>query len=190
MTHRTLRWAIPCIAALGAATASAQTLEIRPGLWADAHLTTINGKKTPSILDIKGALKPADRAAIESAMQKIGLPAGWSPAMSCAANGTYDPATIARGASTGACTVTVTEQRRDGARFTVACTGELTGRGQGHVSITDKAQAETAFSMDATYKGQPIKFEQKGLSKWIGADCEHPPAGIDASWMRLGSPQS
>lgn len=183
--HRTL--ILAALASQLPMLAAAQTIEARPGLWAEAHVSTLNGKRMPSILDIQGALKPQERAAIVNAMNQLGLPAGWAPALSCASTSSYDVQALAKSAGDGACTVSIIEQRRDGARFAVSCTGQLNGKGQGEVKVLNQVQAESRYSMDGTYQGQPVKFEQKSQSKWIGADCSHPPQGIDPSWLKQGN---
>ena len=66
-----------CLCAQGA---FAQSLPSRPGLWAEATEVKINGNAMPSGLD---DLDESMRSSIAQAMRKLGLPAGWSPRMSC-----------------------------------------------------------------------------------------------------------
>jgi len=44
-------------------------------------------------------------------------------------------------------------------------------------------EARMTMSSRADIQGKPLNVEMKSVSKWIGADCAHPPAGIDPSWV-------
>lgn len=168
-----------------AVQAQAQTVPTKPGLWAQAHQTLLNGQKLPGRLDVKGAMPPAQRQAIERAMQTLGLPAGWSPAMHCQAGSQLDIASSLKDAKAQGCDVKLTDQSGDRVRFAMSCRTPdgNTAKGEGEYTGVGSAEVRGRYTMTSQYQGQPLKMDSQSVSKWLGSDCSKPPAGIDPSWL-------
>lgn len=52
------------------AGACAQSLDARPGLWAEASSSITNGKAMPTIFDVKGGLPAGEKARTKQVMAK------------------------------------------------------------------------------------------------------------------------
>ncbi len=158
----------------------AEPLAFRPGLWAGASNTTLNGQRLPTVLDIQGAMQPAERQAIVDAMAQAGLPAGWAPRLECAPTGSLNLAAI-KGAE--GCSANVTSQNASGASFDVVCRGRMNGKGHGTVKVIDDRNATGHWTMDGVAMGLPVRMEQSIQAKWIGDSCTDMPPGIDRAWL-------
>lgn len=167
--------------------APAQTLEARTGLWASAHQTLVNGNRMPNIFDLKKGLSQQEKDDIAGAMKRLGLPAGWSPALDCGTSKTYDvPAIVQKANADGQCKVDGLTPTASGASFKLNCgsTDAGTVSGTGDVKVTGGTESQIKVVMNGTVNGMPMKFEQTTVSKWVGPDCSNPPAGIDPKWMQ------
>lgn len=167
-------------AALGGV--NAQTVSVKPGLWASSTAGTVNGQKLPSILDIKGALTPQQKSALVSGMQQLGLPAG-SPSLACQETETF---ALPKPQSTEQCTFTASPSDATSGTIRMSCNGQLKGSGQGSYKVTGKTTATLDWKMEGTTpQGTPIKMEQTTVYKWVQADCSQPPKGLDPSLVDL-----
>jgi len=181
-----------CLLAAGATAALAQTYPARPGLWASAHQATMDGKKLPGQLDIKGGMSPQQRQAIIQAMAQLGLPAGWSPSLSCETATQVSVQETLRKAQMDGCKVNVTDQRSDSLRFKMSCTptagqgahmGPMSGTGE--VTGIGGQEVKMGTRIQASIQGRMVNYESQTVSKWVGADCKHPPAGLDPSMVGM-----
>ena len=163
-------------------------------MWATANQTLINGKKVPGLLDIKGGgIDPQQRQAMVQAMQQLGLPAGWSPNLSCETATQVSVQEQLRKAKMEGCQVDVTEQRLDSLKFKLACTpkaganelGAGALQGTGEVTGIGSSEVKMGYRAQTTVQGKPWRFDSESVSKWVGADCKRPPAGVDPAWVGM-----
>ncbi len=166
--------------ALGAA--NAQTVSVKPGLWASSTAGTMNGHKLPSILDIKGALTPQQKSALVSGMQQLGLPVG-SPGLACQETESF---ALPKPQSTEQCTFNASPSDATSGIIQMSCNGQLKGSGQGTYKVSGKTTATLDWKMEGTTpQGTPIKMEQTTVYKWVQADCSQPPKGLDPSLAEM-----
>jgi len=169
---------------LAAAAARAENVQVKPGLWAQSNITTVNGKQM-QMPNLGAGAQEYQR--IQQAAKQIGLPEGGIPSLSCERKGSYDARELlAKEKMASECKFDVLDQRRDGARFSLRCQMPQGGvsQGSGEVTILNGGtEARMTMSSRADIQGKPLNVEMKSVSKWIGADCAHPPAGIDPSWV-------
>jgi hypothetical protein len=172
-------------ACLAAAAAHAEPTQVKPGLWAQAVSTTVNGKplKMPNMGDGPAA---QEWKRIQQAMKQFGLPEGWQPGLSCQRESSVDARDlIAKDKMASGCKFDVLEQRRDGGRFSMRCQlPEGVSQGSGEVTVTNGTEARFDSRSRMETGGQAVSLETKVVSKWVGPDCAHPPAGIDPSWVQ------
>jgi len=124
---------------------------------------------------------------IQQAAKQLGLPEGGIPSLTCEHKGSFDAREmLAKEKMASECKVDVLDQRRDGARFSLHCQMPQGGTSQGSGELTilnGGTEARMSVSSRGEVMGKPLNVEMKGVSKWIGADCAHPPAGIDPGWV-------
>ena len=169
------------VAALHAVPARAQSIQVKPGLWATATNGTVNGKKLPTLFDIQGALPAEQRAAITAAMAQAGLPAGWNPSLHCQRSDAY---VLQRTEALKGCTTQVTPDSATAGTVTLACTGDATGKGRGTYKVVGGTAATVQWTVEAVVQGRPLKLEQTMQSRWIGPACSKPPAGLDPEMVQ------
>ena len=179
----------PFLLALGltaAASASlAENIQVKTGLWAGTSVTTVNGK-TLQMPNMGNGPAAQEWQRMQQAAKQFGLPEGGTPSLSCERKGSYDGREMLAKEKTGSdCKFDLLEQRRDGARFSLQCKMPQggTSTGKGEVTILNGTEARITATSRAEVQGQVLNLEWKSVSKWIGADCAHPPAGIDPSWV-------
>jgi len=180
-----LRTSLAVTAVLAAASPTlAQSISVKPGLWASASVNTLNGKPLPTIFDIKGALTPQQKSSLSAAMAKAGLPTGGNPHLDCQQSSEF---ALPKPQSVDDCTTTVKPGDATSGSFTMSCkSATASGTGTGTYQVTDKSSAtiKVAFK-GSTAQGMPIAYESTSVHKWIGSDCASPPPGIDPSLMDL-----
>lgn len=168
---------------LPALSAQAQSISVKPGLWASASVNTLNGRKMPSIFDIKGALTPAQKSSLAAAMAKVGLPAGGSPHLACQQSAEFE---IPKPDSAEQCTTQVKPAGASSGTFTMSCkSAAATAAGAGTYEVVDQSSATIKLSIKGTSQGMPINYESTSVHKWIGSDCDAPPPGVDPSLVEL-----
>ncbi|SEL61124.1 Protein of unknown function [Roseateles sp. YR242] len=165
----------------GTGAAQAQTVNVKPGLWASSSAGTMNGKKLPTILDINGALTAQQKSALVAGMQQLGLPAG-SPSLSCQESGTFE---LPKPQSTEQCTFQVSPSDSTSGSIQMSCNGQLKGGGLGTYKVTGKTSATLGWKLEGTAQGMPIKMEQTTVYKWVQDDCSQAPKGMDPALVEL-----
>ncbi|MCR5867380.1 MAG: DUF3617 domain-containing protein [Aquincola tertiaricarbonis] len=167
---------VALISWLAVGGAQAQTLSVKPGLWASASTTRLNGSNMPTLFDVNGAMTPEQRSSLTAAMSRLGLPAGSNLALHCQRSDSYRlPAPQAL----EGCQVKVSPTNATSGTIALSCSGKLQGSGRGSYEVTGRTAARQQLSMEATSRGLPLKLEQSTVFKWLGDDCERLPAGID-----------
>jgi len=169
---------------LSAVPAQAQSISVKPGLWASASVNTLNGKKLPTIFDIQGALTPQQKSSLAAAMAKVGLPPGGSPHLDCQQSAEF---TLPKPQSVDECSTQVKPSDATSGTFTMSCkSATASGTGNGSYQVTDKSSATVKVSFKGTTaQGMPITYESTSVHKWIGSDCSAPPPGVDPSLAEL-----
>jgi len=177
MKQRFLRVNVAVFAAAAAlaAGAQAQSVNVKPGLWASSTAGTVNGRKMPSILDVNGALTPQQKSALVAGMQQLGLPPG-SPNLSCQETETF---TLPKPQSTEQCSFTASPSDASSGTIQMTCNGQAKGSGQGSYKVTGKTSATMNWKVEVVSQGTPIKMEQTTVFKWVQADCSQAPKGMD-----------
>lgn len=166
------------------ASVQAQSISVKPGLWASASVNTLNGRKMPTIFDINGALTPQQKTSLAAAMAKAGLPTGGNPHLDCQQSSEF---ALPKPQSVDDCTTQVKPGDATSGSFTMSCkSATASGTGAGTYQVTDKSSAtiKVAFK-GTTAQGMPLTYESTSVHKWIGSDCSAPPPGIDPSLMDL-----
>ncbi|MFX1680498.1 DUF3617 family protein [Mitsuaria sp. CC2] len=166
------------------APVQAQSISVKPGLWASASVNTINGRKMPTIFDINGALTAEQKSSLAAAMAKVGLPAGGSPHLACQQSAEFS---LPKPESVEQCTTQVKPANGSSGTFTMSCKSEMvSGTGVGTYEVKDKTAATVKVSFKgSTAQGQPLSYDSSSVHKWIGSDCDTPPAGVDPALMTL-----
>lgn len=159
----------------------AQSVSVKPGLWASSTTGTVNGHKLPSIFDIKGALTPQQKSSLAAGMQQLGLPVG-SPNLSCQETETF---TLPKPQQTEQCTFTAVPSDATSGTIKMSCAGDMKGSGEGRYKVTGKTTATMDWRMEGTTQGAPIKVEQTTVYKWVQADCSQPPKGMDPALAEM-----
>lgn len=167
----------------------AQSVTTKAGLWIVANKTTINGKKIPGILDVTG-ISESDKQKIRNAMKNAGLPTDSNPAFYCQQSDTIDINDVLKKVQTDCPNPSV---KVSGSK--ISYNGKChTDKGDADVSgiITILSKTESRSQMDASInvQGQQLKMHQQDVSKWIGANCDVPPAGIDPMWLKTRMTQN
>jgi hypothetical protein len=164
--------------------AQAQSISVKPGLWASASVNTLNGRKMPTIFDINGALTAQQKSSLSAAMTKVGLPAGGSPHLACQQSAEF---TLPKPESVEQCTTQVKPADATAGTFTMSCKSEMAnGTGVGTYEVKDKTTATVKVAFKGTTaQGVPLSYESNSVHKWVGSDCNTPPAGVDSSLMDL-----
>lgn len=177
MTVRTVR-ALAVLAALSGLglAASAQEVAVKPGLWASATTSTINGSRAPTLFDVNGAMTPAQKSAAQAALARHGLPAGSNVALYCQRGATYR---LPKPDGADGCSVQVTPTNASSGTIAMSCKGQFNGTGRGSYEVVDRTSATQKFAVDATARGMPVKLESTTVFKWLGSDCSQQPAGLD-----------
>jgi hypothetical protein len=169
-----------------AATApvQAQSISVKPGLWASASVNTLNGRKMPTIFDIKGALTAQQKSSLSAAMAKLGLPTGGSPHLDCQQSAEF---TLPKPESVEQCTTQLKPADASSGTFTMSCKSEMvTGTGVGTYEVKDKSTATVKVSFKgSTTQGMPLSYDSSSVHKWIGSDCNAAPDGLDPSLAEL-----
>ncbi len=162
--------------------AQAQSVSVKPGLWASSTAGTVNGHKLPSIFDIKGALTPQQKSSLAAGMEQLGLPVG-SPNLSCQESETF---TLPKPKQTEQCTFTAVPADANSGLIKMSCAGEVKGSGEGRYKVTGKTMATIDWRMEGTAQGgAPLKVEQTTVYKWVQADCSQPPQGMDPALVEM-----
>lgn len=157
--------------------AAAQELSVKPGLWASATTATINGNRTPTLLDVPGAITPAQKQAATAALARLGLPAGSNVSLYCQRTAVYR---LPAPDGAEGCSTQVTPTNATSGTVTMSCKGRFTGTGRGSYEVVDRSSATQKFSVDATAQGMPVKLESTTVFKWLGSDCSKQPNGLEA----------
>lgn len=166
---------------------AATTVAVQPGLWVGASETTINGKRLPTMLDIRGALSPEQKSQITKAMSTHGLPAGWQPATMCVSASSYDLNAFLSAAGRQGCTLSSVQSTPGHVRFKGHCdlpnsgVGPTVGEVEGELSLTGKTDWHMETRMTGTIGGYAMTSASKQVGKWIGADCRAVPKGLEAN---------
>ncbi|ANH69769.1 DUF3617 family protein [Mitsuaria sp. 7] len=162
----------------------AQSISVKPGLWASASVNTLNGRKMPTIFDIKGALTAQQKSSLSAAMAKLGLPAGGSPHLDCQQSAEF---ALPKPESVEQCTTQLKPADASSGTFTMSCKSEMvTGTGVGTYEVKDKSTATVKVSFKgSTVQGQPLSYDSSSVHQWVGSDCSSPPAGLDPSLAEL-----
>ena len=158
----------------------AQTLPSRPGLWAEATEVKINGNAMPSGLD---DLDASMRSSIAQAMRKLGLPAGWSPRMSCR---TPADLNLQNWLAKAAKDCGNLSSKLSGNKLSVSGTcsqGGSVAQLKGSAQFNGDKEMVYQARVETTFRGKQVVSETHSISKWVGADCSNPPPGIDPAWL-------
>lgn len=170
----------------GPMPARAQSVSVKPGLWASASTTRLNGSDMPTLMDVKGAMTPQQRSGLTAAMERLGLPTGSNLALHCQRTDTYR---LPSPEAMEGCQMKVTPTDARSGTIALSCSGTLNGSGRGSYEVTGKTAARQQLSMDATSRGLPLKLEQSTVFKWLGDDCTRLPAGIDPDMFAVEEAQ-
>ncbi|WP_431259982.1 DUF3617 domain-containing protein [Roseateles chitinivorans] len=162
----------------------AQSISVKPGLWASASVNTLNGRKMPTIFDIKGALTAQQKSSLSAAMAQLGLPAGGSPHLDCQKSAEF---ALPKPESVEQCTTQLKPADASSGTFTMSCKSDVvSGTGAGTYEVKDKSTATVKVSFKgSTVQGQPLSYDSSSVHKWIGSDCDAPPPGVDPSLAEL-----
>ena len=161
----------------------AQSVPSRAGLWVEASEAKINGNAAPTMLDIDGAMDEQTRSGIKQAMRKYGLPAGWNPSLSCITAQELNVQQWIKKTSKN-CGNLSTKQSGDKVTFSGTCAmGGQTATVKGSAQFNGDKEVVHEARVEGTYQGKPVVSETRSVSKWVGADCNNPPAGIDPAWL-------
>jgi hypothetical protein len=182
-TPRQFVLAAATLACLCAQGALAQSVPSRAGLWVEASETKINGNAAPTMLDINGAMDESTRNGIKQAMRKYGLPAGWSPSLSCV---TAQELNVQQWVKKTASNCGNLSVKQAGNKFTFSGTcamGGQTANVKGSAQFNGDKEVVQEAQVQTTYQGKPVVSENRSVAKWVGADCNNPPAGIDPAWL-------
>ncbi len=186
---------------LAALQAMAQPLDLKPGLWVSASRNLINGEDPGGARLFMSSLDSATAAKVRAAMKRFGLPEGWTPSLSCMTMANFDPQAVAARAAEQGCSPQV-KARADKVEFAGRCTRDLPqplpGTGTRRVNTTVSGEVVRVSAGETTSRtravsdigGRQTVMESRDISKWVGADCEHPPTGIDPSWLSALSGQA
>ncbi|TAK77009.1 MAG: DUF3617 family protein [Aquabacterium sp.] len=163
--------------------ACAQSLDARPGLWAEASSSIINGKAMPTIFDVKGGLPAGEKARIKQVMAKLGLPPNWNPKLQCLTKASFDSAEVIRKAA-ASCPSPSVKARGNEISYSARCQEQGTeAQVTGNVRAVSDTEIRSNSRVEAQVQGQKVVSEHQTVSKWLGADCTQPPAGIDPQWL-------
>lgn len=161
----------------------AQTVNTKAGLWIVANKSVVNGKQLPGILDIKG-INESEKQRIRNALKSMGMPTDWNPSFYCQKSDTIDINDILRKVQ-AECPNPIIKVNGSKVTYSGQCHTE---QGNANISgnITMISNTQTKGEMDASIavQGQQITMHQQDLSKWIGSNCNVPPAGIDPMWIQ------
>jgi Protein of unknown function (DUF3617) len=163
--------------AAGWNAATADPLNVRPGLWETTSTGTTSMTGTPMGPDAAtlNAMTPEQRAQMEAAIKRQ---ASGQPTVrtnqSC-----VTPEQVAKGLGNFAgtpsprCTTEVLQKTPTEYHFRQVCSDG--GSGQSHVEVRlhlDSPESAT-MTMDGvhTSDGRTVKMSHKAVSKWIGSDC-------------------
>ncbi|MES2886417.1 MAG: DUF3617 family protein [Pseudomonadota bacterium] len=163
-------------------TAPSATLQFKPGLWAIATNGTFNGGRLPTILDPQATMPPSQRQAMAGVMRQAGLPAGWSPYLECSRGKVALDLAAIKGIE--GCQATATHSSATSASFDLVCRGQISGKGQGTVTILSDTSAEGRWMLDGGVMSLPVRMSQSMQARWLGKDCSQLPPGIDPAWVK------
>jgi hypothetical protein len=173
-------------ALLAAASVSqAEPVQVKPGVWAFAVTTTINGRPLPMPALGDGPAAQEWRR-MQQLVKQFGLPEGGHPGLACQRESAIDVRQlIAKDELASKCKIDLLEQRRDGGRFSLNCqSADGVAQGKGEATVINGTEARVSATSHAVMHGQALDMETRTVSKWVGPDCQHPPAGIDPSWIQ------
>jgi hypothetical protein len=171
------------LSSLISSVAHAQTVPTKPGLWATASEVVINGRKMPTLFDIKG-VPQAQKDAMAGAMSQLGLPAGWSPSLNCQTASAVNIQEVMAKAQAQGCTATLTETAGDHVKYKMACKSNAgAASGDGTVTGIGSNQVKYVMNLTGTTMGKPMTYRAISINKYVGPSCANPPAGIDPSWI-------
>ncbi len=168
---------------------AASSVAVQPGLWVGATETTINGKRVPNILDIKGALTAEQKTQITRAMSTYGLPSGWQPDAVCVKASTYDLDGFLGMIGRRGCKVSNVQSTAGKVRYKAHCElpnenmAPTTGEVEGEISLTSKTEWRMEAKMTGSVGGYPMTSVTKQVGKWMASDCRAVPKGLDPSLM-------
>jgi hypothetical protein len=163
----------------------ADTLQVRQGLWVSSTIITLNGQPM-EMPDMGGGAAGQEWQRMQQVAKQLGLPPSGMVSFNCERKGVYDlREELAKQNKDATCKIDLLDQRRDGARFAMHCQSPQYGasEGKGEATVLNGTEARYAMTGHAVVMGKPMNTEIKSVDKWIGADCAHPPAGIDPSWV-------
>lgn len=173
---------------LWVAAGPARALDVKSGLWASASSTTVDGKPQPSSFERDSGLSASEVREVRAAMREAGLPEGWEPQLICVKAGGLDPQAALRELGPHGCHAEALQPGREALKYAVRCKGpDSSGNGQGEVTVRQGSESRGVLRVSLVHQGRPLRYEQQWVGKWLGADCQHPPAGIDPAWVE-GAP--
>lgn len=182
-------WFGPAVAGIAVACAAihtgacAQSLDARPGLWAEASTSTINGKAAPTIFDVKGGLQEGEKARIKQVMGKLGLPQNWNPKLQCLTKASFNAAEVLR-KSAVSCPSPSVKAKGNEISYSARCHEQgADAVVTGSVRAVSDTEIRESSRAEALVQGNKYVTEHQAVRKWLGADCTQPPAGIDPQWL-------
>lgn len=163
--------------------ARAQTVPAKPGLWAQASEAILNGKKLPTLFDIKG-VPEAKKAQLRQSMAAAGLPAGWNPSLSCEKASQIDLQDVLASMKAQGCSASITSRTADHISANLQCKSE-SGMATGTANVSGISSSSVTYVMNltGTMYGQPMTYKATSINKFLGSDCSALPAGVDASML-------
>lgn len=160
-----------------------QTINSKAGLWIVSTKLTVNGKKMPGILDMKG-ISEIEKQKIRIALKTLGVPADWNPALFCQKSDTIDMNDILRKTKAECANPKVNVNGSD-ITYTAQCIGEQgSGTVTGKVTILSRTESKGEMDVISNIQGKAIKMHHENISKWLGSDCNVLPMGIDPMWAQ------
>ncbi|ESQ83768.1 DUF3617 family protein [Asticcacaulis benevestitus] len=168
---------------VAALPAQAQTVPAKPGLWAQASEAVLNGKKLPTLFDIKG-VPEAKKNQLRQSMAAAGLPAGWNPSLSCEKATQVDLQEVLANMKAQGCAASITSQTADHISANLQCKSETgIATGTANVSGINSSSVTYVMNLTGTMYGQPMTYKATSINKFLGSDCSALPAGVDASML-------
>lgn len=165
----------------------AQVLKVRPGLWIESVSSSINGQPFPGMEVTLEPFGPQVVARVKAALKRYGLPANGNPNLQCYTQADFDVAAVIR-KTAQYCPSPKVEMTASGVKYQANCQKDgATAMVKGEVRLTNGGMEIISTSQESgKTHGKPFTSDTHSIQKWIGADCNNPPEGIDREWLNLG----
>jgi hypothetical protein len=163
--------------AIFATSASAQKLDLKPGLWEVKHsVASASGemeRATKEMQQRMAAMPPEQRKMMEAMMAKQGLSVGSGglPGMSvkiCLTKEMLDRDQLP--VQEGSCKTTLGPRAGDTRRMSFSCTNPPSS-GEGEYKILNPEAYTMKLALRTAVSGKPENMNMEGAGRWLGSNC-------------------